>query len=130
MHRHRPWTVLLYALCFAALALHGVNRAAPYLTAEYDLRQWGLIAYSVIGGTLVPFALYLTGINHIRSTRANITATLEPIAAGGMAYLLLGEALAAPQIVGGCAVIAAIVLLQVQREADPLAPAAIRRIGR
>jgi len=37
-------------------------------------------------GTILPFGLYFMGINYIRSTRALITATLEPISAGFMAF--------------------------------------------
>jgi drug/metabolite transporter (DMT)-like permease len=77
-------------------------------------------------GTAIPFGLYFVGINYIRSTRASITATLEPISAGFIAYLFLGEILEPLQILGGVLVIAAIVLLQLQTEQDELAPELIR----
>lgn len=127
MHRYPPWTVLFYALLFAAVAWHVLHRPFGYLTAGYTGSQWGWIAYISVMGTVVPFGLYFVGINHIRSTRASITATLEPIFAGVLALALLGEALSGPQIVGGVLVICAIVLLQLQREHDSLAPAEIRR---
>jgi drug/metabolite transporter (DMT)-like permease len=66
------------------------------------------------------------GVNHIRSTRAAITATLEPISAGFIAYIFLREALAPLQILGGALVVSAIVMLQFQREQDDLAPVVIR----
>ena len=74
----------------------------------------------------MPFGLYFVGINYIRSTRASITATLEPIAAGFFAFVFLGETLEFLQMVGGTLVIAAIILLQVQQEQDELAPELIR----
>jgi drug/metabolite transporter (DMT)-like permease len=77
-------------------------------------------------GTAIPFGLYFVGINYIRSTRASITATLEPISAGFIAYLFLGEILEPLQIFGGVLVIAAIVLLQLQSEQDELTPELIR----
>jgi drug/metabolite transporter (DMT)-like permease len=77
-------------------------------------------------GTAIPFGLYFVGINYIRSTRASITATLEPISAGLIAYLFLGEILEPLQILGGVLVIAAIVLLQLQSEQDELTPELIR----
>jgi drug/metabolite transporter (DMT)-like permease len=77
-------------------------------------------------GTAIPFGLYFVGINYIRSTRASITATLEPISAGFIAYLFLGEILEPLQILGGVLVIAAIVLLQLQTEQDELTPELIR----
>jgi drug/metabolite transporter (DMT)-like permease len=130
MHRHSPWTVLFYAIAFAALSWHILMSPFRYLTAGFTLPQWGWLLYIAILGTIVPFGLYLMGVNHIRSTRAIITATLEPISAGAISFLLLGETLAFLQIVGGVLVIGAIALLQLEREHDALAPAAIRSRSR
>jgi drug/metabolite transporter (DMT)-like permease len=77
-------------------------------------------------GTAIPFGLYFVGINYIRSTRASITATLEPISAGFIAYLFLGEVLEPLQILGGVLVITAIVLLHLRSEQDELTPELIR----
>ena len=126
MHRYRPWTVIFYALAFSALTWHVVYSPFTYLTAGYSLAQWGWIFYISIVGTILPFGLFFAGINHIRSTRASITATLEPIFAGFLAFILLGERLLLLQIIGGSMVILAIVLLQLQQEHDELAPALIR----
>jgi drug/metabolite transporter (DMT)-like permease len=130
MHRYSPWTVIFYALLFAACSLHILYRPFLYLVAGYTLKQWGWMLYISIVGTLMPFGLFFVGVNHIRSTRASITATLEPISAGFIAYLFLGESLEPLQIFGGALVVVAIVLLQLRREHDELAPSLIRqRIG-
>jgi len=126
MHRYRPWTVIFYALAFSALTWHVVYSPFTYLFAGYSTAQWGWIAYISVVGTILPFGLFFAGINYIRSTRASITATLEPIFAGFLAFLLLGERLLFLQIVGGSMVIVAIVLLQIQQEHDELSPAVIR----
>jgi len=126
MHRYKPWTVLFYALAFSALTWHVFYPPFTYIGAGYSLSQWGWISYISIVGTILPFGLFFAGINHIRSTRASITATLEPIFAGFLAFILLGETLLLLQVVGGCMVILAIVLLQLQQEHDELAPALIR----
>ena len=126
MHRYRPWTVLFYALAFSALTWHVVYPPFTYLRAGYSLTQWGWIFYIAVVGTILPFGLFFAGINHIRSTRASITATLEPIFAGFLAFIFLGERLLLLQMIGGCMVILAIVLLQLQQEHDELAPALIR----
>ncbi len=126
MHRYKPWTVLFYALAFSALTWHVVYPPFTYFHAGYSLAEWGWIFYISIVGTILPFGLFFAGINHIRSTRASITATLEPIFAGFLAFMLLGETLLLLQVVGGCMVILAIVVLQLQQEHDELAPALIR----
>ncbi|MBW1787868.1 MAG: EamA family transporter, partial [Deltaproteobacteria bacterium] len=126
MHRYPPWTVIFYAFLFAALTWHVIYPPFHYLRAGYDLRTWIPLVYISVAGTLIPFGLFFMAVNYIRSTRASITATLEPIAAGGMAYLFLGETLGWLQMVGGTMVIGAIVLLQIQREHEQLAPQHLR----
>jgi len=126
MHRYTPWTVLFYAFFFAALSWHIFYPPFHYLHAGFSLGQWRWLLYISVMGTVLPFALFFMGINLIRSTRASITATLEPISAGLFAYLFLGEGLAPLQVVGGAMVVGAIVLLQLKREQDDLAPAIIR----
>ena len=126
MHRYNPWTVLFYAMLFATLTWHVAYYPFHYLTAGFSAVQWGWICYITVVGTVLPFGLFLVGVNFVRSTRASITATLEPISAGVMAFFILGEALQALQVIGGILVIAAVVLLQVQKEQDEMAPALIR----
>jgi len=126
MHRYSPWTVLFYALLFAALPLHVFYEPFHYLHTPYTPAQWAGIGYVAVAGTLLPFGLYFVGINHIRSTRASITATLEPIAAAGLALLTLGETLSPWQTLGGALVIAAVIALNLGREAADLSPAAVR----
>ncbi len=126
MHRYSPWTVIFYAMLFATCSLHILYRPFLYFAAGHTLNQWWWMIYISVVGTLMPFGLFFVGVNHIRSTRATITATLEPISAGFIAYLFLGESLEPLQILGGALVVAAIVLLQLRREHDQLAPAMIR----
>lgn len=130
MHRYRPWTVIFYAFLFAALSLNIIHKPLHYLHVSYDAEQWWCLLYIVIIGTILPFGLYFIGVNHIRSTRTMITATLEPISAAFMAFFLLGEVLEPLQITGGLSVVAAIVLLQLQKEHDEMAPELIRQKGK
>lgn len=126
MRRYNPWTVLFYALFFAALFW---NLAYPPLQAflhPYSAVEWLWIVYIGIFGTLIPFGLYYEGINLIRSTRASITATLEPILAGLFSYLFLGESLGGLQLAGGLLVIASVVMLQLRQEHDSHTPSLIR----
>jgi drug/metabolite transporter (DMT)-like permease len=126
MRRYRPWTVVFYAMLFAAVTWQVIHPPFKFIYAPYTEAQWGWILYIVVIGTVAPFGLYFVGINHIRSTRATITATLEPISAGFMAGFFLGQSLELPQIVGAALVVAAIVVLQIHREQDELTPEAIR----
>lgn len=130
---YSPWTVLGYAMFFAALfwnLAHFIWHPAPgplaALTYGYSAVEWMGIGYIAVLGTLVPFGFYLEGVSLIRSSRASVTATLEPITGGLVAYLFLGETLQPLQILGGLLVIAAVAILQLRHEGDDKAPALIR----
>ncbi|MBN2179371.1 MAG: EamA family transporter [Deltaproteobacteria bacterium] len=126
LHRYSPWTVIFYAFLFAALTLNILYKPTAYLKTPYSLAQWGWLLYIAIMGTIIPFGLYLMGVSYIRSTRASITAIFEPVSAALIAFLALGEILHSLQIIGGISAIFAIVLLQLQREHDEMAPELIR----
>lgn len=76
---------------------------------------WALIAWMIVLGTIVPFALLSASLRHIPASRAAITAMFEPVAATLFAYAWLGEALSAFQLLGALVVLAAIVLAQTAR---------------
>ena len=126
MRRYNPWTVLFYALLFAALVWNILHPPLEAFFHRYSAVEWGWVLYIGILGTLLPFGLYLEGVNLIRSTRASITAILEPITAGVVSYVFLKETMAPLQIAGGLLVIGSIVLLQLKQEKDEKAPALIR----
>ena len=75
MHRYSPWTVLFYAMVFAALSWNLFYAPFKYLWAGYSLEQWGWMMYIAVMGPTLPFGLYLVGVNQILSTRASISST-------------------------------------------------------
>lgn len=115
MRKYTPWTVLLYGMLFAALMWNVLHPPLEALLHRYAAVQWGWIFFIGICGTVFPFGLYFEGIKRIRPTHASITATLEPISAGVIASIFLGEMLLPLQIIGGLIVIASIILLQMNK---------------
>lgn len=116
LHRYKPWTVLFYASLFSAAACNLLITPFDGLTRSYDAVQWFWILFISIAGTAVSLGLYNKGLRMIRSTHASITATLQPIAAAVIAFLVLGEAMSPWQIAGVFLVVASITLLQVGKE--------------
>ena len=112
MRRYTPWTVLLYGLLFAALMWNSLHPPLEAFLHRYLPFQWGLILFIGICGTIFPFGLYFEGIKRIKPTHASITATLEPISAGVIAAVFLGEVMVTLQIIGGFIVILSIIILQ------------------
>ena len=83
--------------------------------ADLSLPVWLLMAWMVVLGTIIPFALLAASLRHIPASRAAITAMFEPVAATAFAYAWLGESLTAWQLVGAFVVLGAIVLAQTAR---------------
>jgi drug/metabolite transporter (DMT)-like permease len=117
LKRYSPWTMVVYGFGFNAL--FWAIFVTPWEVSQKGLQlaQWPHFLYVVVVGTVIPFGLYFQGIKYIRATRASITSILEPVVAGVVSFFLLHEVLFFPQIIGGIAVIVAIVLLQAERRA-------------
>jgi drug/metabolite transporter (DMT)-like permease len=79
------------------------------------LPMWSLMAWMVLLGTIVPFALLVGALRHIPATRAGIVAMLEPVVATLIAWIWLAESLNATQLVGAAIVLGAILLAQTAR---------------
>jgi len=116
MRKYSHWTVLLYGMLFAAVMWNVLHPAFEAILHTYSPVQWGWIFFIATFGTVIPFGLYFKGINIIRATHASVTATLEPISAGVMATVFLGEVMQPLQVIGGLIVILSIVLLQLKTD--------------
>jgi drug/metabolite transporter (DMT)-like permease len=82
---------------------------------DVALPVWLLMAWMVLLGTIVPFALLAASLRHIPASRAAITAMFEPVAATVFAYAWLAESLSAAQLLGAFVVLSGIILAQTAR---------------
>jgi drug/metabolite transporter (DMT)-like permease len=83
--------------------------------ASSQLPIWALIAWMVVVGTIVPFALVVGALRHISATKAGITGMLEPVLAIAVAWAWLGERLTPLQLAGAGVTLAGISLAQTSR---------------
>jgi len=118
MRSYTPWTVLFYALLFAAVIWNVLEPPLSAFSLKYSAVSWWWILFIAVFGTVIPYGLYNEGINLILPTRASITATLEPVIAGGISFLFLGEMMEPLQITGAGLVIASVLILQVRKDPD------------
>jgi drug/metabolite transporter (DMT)-like permease len=118
MKRYPPWTVVFYGLLFAAMTWNILHPPLSSFLRPSGPAQWGCVLIVGFLGTVLAFICYNEGIQRIGATRASITATLEPITAGFIAWLLLGETMEVWQILGAALVIASIIGLQLGRSAE------------
>ncbi|MEZ5115853.1 MAG: EamA family transporter [Candidatus Nanopelagicales bacterium] len=80
-----------------------------------ELPVWAVMVWSVLLGTVIPFLLVIGSLRRIGAQRAGVVATTEPLWAGLIALVLLGETLTWVQALGGCIVIAGVVLAETSR---------------
>ena len=123
--RHRSAAAVLgIGLAFGAVVLSIVMPwwtfpwaalAETASSAPLDAPAWLYCVYVVVLGTVVPFALMLAGVHRIGADGASVTAMLEPILAGAVAWVALGQVLTTEQVLGGVIVLAAVTAAQVSR---------------
>jgi drug/metabolite transporter (DMT)-like permease len=126
--RRDPFSLSLYGFLFAAAFWAGVRPLWTFpdeeLTdrasllgnlADVELPVWGLTAWLVVLGTIVPFGLVVWALRHLPATRVGIVAMLEPLVATLVAWAWLGEELAPVQLSGGAVILAGILLAQTAR---------------
>lgn len=82
---------------------------------DVSVPVWALLAYVVVGGTIVPFSLSMAALRHLPATTVGIVGMAEPVMAGGVAWVWLGETLAPVQLIGSGVVLAGIAIAQTAR---------------
>ncbi|MGZ4442967.1 MAG: EamA family transporter [Nocardioidaceae bacterium] len=123
-----PLRVVLWSFTVAAVALNllhpltrfdtGVLTEAASLRGrlgDLHLPVWALLAWIVLLGTVVPFAVELFALRHLRATTVTMVAMLEPIGVVALGWLWFDEALGTVALLGCVAVLAGIVLAQSAR---------------
>jgi drug/metabolite transporter (DMT)-like permease len=116
LRRHSPWTLILYGFAVGALFYSLLDSPVRLFSAGYPAKVWIAFLYISVFATLVPFGLYFKGIGLLGAPRASIAASWELVMSALAAYLVLGETLHPFQMLGGVAVIGAVVLLHVSKE--------------
>jgi DME family drug/metabolite transporter len=113
--RYEASTLFAYALPLGAALLLPLVSFAPKSATE-----WLVLLFLAAVPTYGAYLLYSFGLARLEATRAATVATLEPVAAAALAYLVWGEALRGPGYVGGALVLTGVLLVATEREA-PLA---------
>ena len=125
--RRDPISVVCFGLGFASLAWAVVlpwwsfptddaaGHASSFRTGSSRVPVGALALWGIVLGTIVPFSLSIAALKHLPATTVGIVATFEPVAAAVIAWVWLGEALVAVQILGGVVVLAGILLAETSR---------------
>jgi DME family drug/metabolite transporter len=111
LKRYVPFTIMTYAFGFGALTVLILQPGAILQSVGLPPGAWMSIAVLSIVSTVSGFALYTNGLKYLSAGSASITATLEPVIATGLAFVLLGEMVGVIQMIGGALVVGAVILL-------------------
>ena len=104
-----PWWTFPFSTLAGGATLGGG------LVPALSLPVWGLAAWVVLFGTVVPFSLVVFSMQHLRASQASVVGMTEPIIATFIAWVALGEVLAPAQLVGAVVVLGGILLAERSR---------------
>ena len=106
-----PWWTFPFARLGDTVALPGALPGSAPLSM--------MVACIIVLGTVAPFLLVLLAVGRLGPARVGLIGMLEPVGAGIIAWVLLGEALGTVQVVGSLIVLVGIVLAETARQGAP-----------
>jgi drug/metabolite transporter (DMT)-like permease len=112
LKKYDSLTVTVYTFLFATIAVIPFSSLWSVLPLFLDIKVWMYIIGLGFLSTMLPFIFYTKGLNTIESSRASIIATIEPVVASLMGFLIFHEKLNLWQYLGIIMVIAAVVIVQ------------------
>jgi drug/metabolite transporter (DMT)-like permease len=122
LRRHDPLVLAAWGTTVSSGALLLTGAVAPFplaaLARDVDLNGVAvpvvlLVAWVGLVGTAAGVLLAVAAQRLLPPTAASLVLTLEVLVGAGLAYVVLGEGLAAGQLVGGAVMLAGIAVAQV-----------------
>jgi drug/metabolite transporter (DMT)-like permease len=118
-----PWAATFYTFAFGSAFLLLAQRPDTIFWLSHPLTHhpvgwreaalgWTAMLMLAVGPTLGGYGLYTVSLVHLPATTANLIVTLEPAMTAGLAYLLLGDRLTLPQLLGGVVILLAVFILR------------------
>ena len=110
------WGLGVTAL-FYAIIMPWWSFPVHYLTKQVELLGrfhghhapgWLLVLSVIIFGTVIPYSCVMAGIIHTSASTGSVIGMLEPVLAGGFAWILLGERFNLIQLIGAVVVLVGI----------------------
>ena len=115
LSKYSPWTLLMWGMGGGAAAWFFY--APPWVTlSSYGGSDWLFFIYIAVFATIIPYGFFFKGLNHLPPLITGITSNMEPVLAGIISYLVLGEVLTIMQLFGCTFIIAAVIFLQFRNE--------------
>jgi drug/metabolite transporter (DMT)-like permease len=118
MRRYSPFRISSLVLLFGwiPLAITGIPQTTDQ-AFHFGTLMWVCFAFAVIGPLFLTNILWFTAISRVGPSRASLFSNMQPFFGVVFALVLLGEHLTRWEVVGGAAIIAAVVLERSRRPA-------------
>lgn len=112
LEKYDPLTVILYTFIFASIALIPVSNLGAMGPAFAEGKAWLYTLGIGFIPTMLAYILYTEALRRIESSKAAITATVEPVVACLVGVFVFQEILSVWQVMGIVLVIVAVILVQ------------------
>ena len=112
LEKYHPLTIITYTFTFAGIALLPFSGFWNSMELFHEVEGWYYIISVGLFPTALAYILYTKGLSYVESSKAAITATVEPVVATIVGVLILGEILTYWQMAGVILVLGAVIMVQ------------------
>lgn len=112
LRKYDSLTVTVYTFVFAAIAVTPFSGIWSVLPLFLNIEVWPYILGLGFLSTMLAFMLYTKGLHTVESSRASIIATVEPVIASLLSFLVFHEKLNFWHYLGIIMVIVAVIIIQ------------------
>ena len=78
--------------------------------AGHTFPGWSLLLWVIVMGTIVPYLFVISGLRLLSASKSSVLGMLEPVFAGALAWIWLGQSWDAIQLIGALVVLVGIYL--------------------
>ena len=107
-----PAAVMAYGFGTAALIWLAIEPIDAFPT-DISSTAWWQLAYIVVLGSAVPFAMEIVALKTIPGPLIGLVATWEPVVGAGLAWMFLSQRLSLYQVIGVVLVVVSIGMIQI-----------------
>jgi drug/metabolite transporter (DMT)-like permease len=113
------WQMLISAFTMGLITLFSGNYIPLH---EIPAKTWGVLAYMVIGGSIVAFVSFVYSMKHLKPAIASLYAYVNPIVAIWVGSLLLNEKMTLNSIIGTISTLVGVYLVNnsLKNQKDPV----------
>ncbi len=116
LSKYRSQTITTYSFIFASIFIFPLSKLWTKSHLFNDTIVWLYIIGLGLIPTVLAYIFYTIGLSKIESSKASITATVEPLVATGVGVILYNEVLSVKHLVGMLLVISAIILINKKKK--------------